>query len=76
MSTNTAPSPIDIADLEYTLKTCAEGFAQLAALLNVIRERSEENSEAALLAAMGWTAALEMDNAVLPVLHRLKERKN
>ena len=54
--------PVHIDDLAATLNSCAEGFAQLAALLAVIRDKSPEHSDVRTLAALGWSVAADLEN--------------
>lgn len=55
-------APIHVDDVAACLDSCSAAFAQLAALLAVIRDKSPEHSDAAKLAALGWTVACDMDN--------------
>lgn len=62
MSTPTGFRPIHLDDVAGCLNSCSESFAQLAALLHVIKEKAAEHSEVAKLAALGLTVAHDMEN--------------
>lgn len=62
MTTTTGFKPIPINDVEGCLNSCADSFAQLAALLQAIKEKAPEYSDAAKLAALGWSVACDMEN--------------
>ncbi|WP_153163739.1 hypothetical protein [Zoogloea sp. 1C4] len=62
MSTNADFQPVPLEDVFSGFECCAKSFAQLAALLAVIRDKSPENSDVAHLAAMGWAVACDMDS--------------
>ena len=48
-------NPIPIGDVESCLRDCSDTFGQLAALLNVIKEKAGEDSELGKLAELGRT---------------------
>lgn len=54
--------PIPMNDVECCLRECSDAFGQLAALLNVIREKAGERSELGKLADLGWTVANDLEN--------------
>lgn len=54
--------PVRVDDLAATLNSCAEGFAQLGALLAVIRDKSPEHSDVRTLSALGWSVAADLEN--------------
>lgn len=63
MSTATGFNPIHLDDVASCLNNCSESFAQLAALLHVIKEKAQEDSaDAAKLAALGCAVAADMEN--------------
>lgn len=62
MSTPAGFRPIQVSEVGGCLNCCVESFAQLATLLQVIKEKAAEHSEVANLAAMGLTFANEMEN--------------
>ena len=62
MITDADFQPVHVEDVFSGFECCAKAFAQLAALLAVIRDKSPEHSDAAKLAALGWTVACDMDN--------------
>ena len=63
MSTATGFDPIPKKYVEECLNCCAESFAQLAALLHVIKEKAQEDgADAAKLAALGYSVACDMEN--------------
>lgn len=62
MSTDADFQPVPLEDVFSGFECCAKSFAQLAALLAVIRDKSPENSDIAHLAAMGWAVAFDMDS--------------
>ena len=62
MSTTIGFKPIHLDDVAGCLNSCSESFAQLAALLHVIKEKAPEHSDCAKLAALGLTVANEMEN--------------
>lgn len=61
MSTTTGSNPITMNDVESCLSCCADAFAQLAALLHVIKDKAPEHSDAGKLAALGWSVASDME---------------
>ncbi len=63
--------PVHVDDLAATLNSCAEGFAQLAALLAVIRNDSPEFSDARTLASLGWSVATDMQSFTADALAQL-----
>ncbi len=65
--------PIHVDDVAAGLSSSVEGFAQLAALLAVIRDKSPEHSDARNLAAMGRAVALDMENFAGCVLEQLQK---
>ncbi len=54
------------------LNCCTESFAQLAALLQAIKEKAPEHSDAAKLAALGWSVACDMENFAGSTLEQLQ----
>lgn len=62
MSTDADFQPVPLEDVFSGFECCAKTFAQLAALLAVIRDKSPENSDIAHLAAMGLAVAFDMEN--------------
>lgn len=63
MSAPTGFDPIPKKYVEDCLNCCAESFAQLAALLCVIKEKAQEDgADAAKLAALGYSVACDMEN--------------
>lgn len=54
--------PIPVDDVAGCLSSSVEGFAQLAALLAVIRDKSPEHSDVRALAALGWSVAADLEN--------------
>jgi hypothetical protein len=63
MSTATGFNPIHLDDVASCLNNCSESFAQLAALLHVIKEKAQEDgADAAKLAALGCAVAADMEN--------------
>lgn len=73
MSTTTGFNPILMNDVEGCLNSCADAFAQLAALLQAIKEKAPEHSDAAKLAALGWSAACDMENFAGSTLEKMQE---
>lgn len=73
MSTATGFNPIHLDDVASCLNYCSESFAQLAALLQAIKEKSPEHSDAAKLAALGWAVANDMDNFADSTLEQVRE---
>ncbi len=65
--------PIPVDDVASGLRNSAGAFAQLAALLAVIRDKSPELSDARNLAALGWSVALDMENFAADTLERLQK---
>ena len=65
--------PVPVDDVAGCLSSSVEGFAQLAALLAVIRDKSPEHSDARKLAAMGWAVALDMESFAGGVLEQLQK---
>ena len=65
--------PIHIDDVAGGLSSSAEAFAQLAALLAVIRDKSPEFSDARNLAALGWSVAVDMENFAAHTLEQLQK---
>ena len=55
-------SPVNADEIENGLKLCADAFGQLAALLEVIREKAPEHSDVAKLAALASSVAFDMGN--------------
>lgn len=55
-------NPIPIGDVERCLRDCSDAFGQLAALLNVIKEKAGEDSELGKLAELGRTVADDLEN--------------
>ena len=63
MSAPTGFDPIPKKYVEDCLNCCSESFAQLAALLHVIKEKAQEDgADAAKLAALGCAVAADMEN--------------
>lgn len=73
MSTATGSKPIPMNDVEGCLNSCADAFAQLAALLQAIKEKAPEFSDAAKLAALGWSVACDMENFAGSTLEKMQE---
>lgn len=55
-------SPVSADDVVSALKNCSDVFSQLAALLKVIKGKSQPYSDAAELAELGAGVAFDMDN--------------
>lgn len=62
MSATTGFNQISLNEIEARLNSCADAFAQLAALLHTINEKAPKHSDAAKLAALGWSVACDMEN--------------
>ncbi|RTL34314.1 MAG: hypothetical protein EKK49_08825 [Rhodocyclaceae bacterium] len=73
MNTTTGFEPIPMNDVECCLNSCAESFAQLAALLQVIKDKAPEYSDAARLAALGWSVACDMENFAGSTLEQVQK---
>lgn len=73
MSTTTGFNPISMGDVENCMNSCADAFAQLAALLQAIKEKAPEHSDAGKLAALGWAVACDMENFAGSTLEKLQK---
>lgn len=65
--------PIPIGDVESCLRECSDTFGQLAALLNVIKEKAGEDSELGKLAELGRTVADDLENYADATREELKK---
>ncbi len=65
--------PLGLDDVALALSSGADGFAQLAALLAVIRTDSPEFSDARTLAGLGWSVACDMQSFAADALEQLRK---
>ena len=68
-----APGPLRLDDVAFALSSSVEGFAQLAALLAVIRDKSPEHSDVRTLAALGWSVAADLENVAGCTLEQMQK---
>jgi hypothetical protein len=73
MSTPTDFKPVHRDDVAGCLNCCAESFAQFAALLQAIKEKAPEHSDAAKLAALGLAVANDMENFAGSILEQVQK---
>lgn len=66
-----AAASISNDDIETCLTYCTQAFAQLEALLHVIKQQAPEHSITARLASLGEHLACEMENQVDCILEQL-----
>ena len=65
--------PIALEDVMDCLESSAAGFAQLAALLKAIQEKSPDHSDAAKLAALGWSVACDLEGFAGSTLEQMQK---
>lgn len=70
---NSGFDPIHLEDVAAGLSSCLAAFAQLAALLKVIQTQSPKHSDAAKLAALGWSVACDMGEFAGCTLEQLQK---
>ena len=68
-----APAPVRLEDVVHCLEVCVDTLGRLAAVMNVIQERSRPGSDAAHYADMGWHGACWLEGAAGLFLEQLQK---